>query len=79
MYKFLPGYLKEHPSFVVTESDGHKSVVQKITFMRKLMVQILGQEDENEARSECYYSTAELLYESMMEVENSKLKGIIEK
>ena len=42
--------------------------MQKITYMRKLMVQILGQEDENESRIECYYLLAEYLFDSMAEV-----------
>lgn len=73
MYRGLPSYIKEHPSFVFLLSDGHKSVVQKITFIRKYIGQILNQEDENEARIECYYLISQYLFEIVNDLDKIKL------
>jgi len=43
MYKNLTSYIKEHQSFVFTLNDGHKSIVQKLTYQRKLLQSILSQ------------------------------------
>jgi len=64
MYKALPSYIKEHQSFVFTIIDTHKSIVQKLTFQRKFLQSILSQEDENEARIDCYYAIAEYMLQN---------------
>jgi len=43
MYRALPTYVKEHPSFTFSLNDSHKSIIQKITFIRKFLTQILSQ------------------------------------
>lgn len=50
MYKGLPSYFKEHQSFTFSNADTHKSIIQKVSFMRKFAQELLSQEDENEAR-----------------------------
>lgn len=46
---------------MIGTEETHKQLVNKLTFFRKLLNGLLGQEDENEARMECYAYLVQLL------------------
>lgn len=65
MYKELPNYLRIFPFMLFEETDTHKMMVNKLTFIRKLMGVLLELEDENEARIEAYYEVGCLITERL--------------
>jgi hypothetical protein len=61
LYKELPRFCESFPWTILSSQDSHRQLVNKLNFFRKLMTQLLLQEDENEARMECYAALVRLL------------------
>lgn len=50
MYKELHNFCEIFPFTTFTNTETHKSLINKLTFLRKLLAAVLQEEDENEAR-----------------------------
>jgi hypothetical protein len=73
MYKELHHFCEIFPSTTFTSNETHKSIINKLTFLRKLLSAVLQEEDENEARIECYYNLVALLLPRVKALDLSSL------
>jgi hypothetical protein len=73
MYRELPQFCSTFPWTTFLPADSHKLYVNKINFMRKLLTSVLQEEDENEARMECYCALANLFVTRVRTIELEQL------